>query len=455
MESARPDPIGRRAGSNRGAAGAHGDLGLSLADGALRLLRDAPCPACVAALEAERLYQFWFVNESRTDTKVKLELAAAVGWCSAHTRAMLAVMVPRVATSVFADLVRRVSHTLAADPAPSTGRCPACLAMERAATAAIATVMAGVDDLTVQAEYRRSFGFCAAHTRQACTEASALASTVMLVETLSARLADRSFSVSALVPPDNDARRRADARFAATRTSAEAPPAATRGVAQLRKALLADCCPVCRAATETESRLLAWIPGAWRSDGEAVEREYAATCRVHLFDLSTFDQSCAAALTRLKAIRLRGVVAGCHERLEPLVGRRRVRAGQIYDAAEPFLRGEDPCPVCREFETATARWLRLVEAGLLDPVTRHAYEGSFGICVRHLIALGDRPPALAREIVVARLASVGWELDEALRKQRWDSRFEPEGTEADAWSRSPALLDGRVYIGRPAPVASG
>jgi len=45
---------------------------------------------------------------------------------------------------------------------------------------------------------------------------------------------------------------------------------------------------------------------------------------------------------------------------------------------------------------------------------------------------------------------LAWELGEAQHKRAWSVRYEPAGTEAVAWWRAAALLDGRVFCGGPA-----
>jgi hypothetical protein len=94
----------------------------------------------------------------------------------------------------------------------------------------------------------------------------------------------------------------------------------------------------------------------------------------------------------------------------------------------------------------------LLVAAVQDEVTARAYAASHGICVRHAQQLADDDasgPLVA--VLRARLAVLGWELDEALRKSSWTERWHRGGPEANAWLRAPSYLDGRVFLGAPAP----
>lgn len=81
---------------------------------------------------------------------------------------------------------------------------------------------------------------------------------------------------------------------------------------------------------------------------------------------------------------------------------------------------------------------------------RQPYDKAHGVCLHHIWGLGDAQAEVALRVARARVAIVAWELEEAYRKQRWDSRHEPHGGETDAWRRAPAVIDGRVYEGGPA-----
>src|SRR6266571_7785898 len=79
-------------------------------------------------------------------------------------------------------------------------------------------------------------------------------------------------------------------------------------------------------------------------------------------------------------------------------------------------------------------------------------------CVRHALAQpgpeadgrAALPRRVVREVVRARLDVLAWELAELDEKRAWSLRYDPARTEADAWLRALALLDGRIFGGGPA-----
>lgn len=107
------------------------------------------------------------------------------------------------------------------------------------------------------------------------------------------------------------------------------------------------------------------------------------------------------------------------------------------------------CSGCVAVATAERRELELVVTGLTDRPTRMAYYESHGLCLRH--AQGQSDPAI-REVLTARLGVLVWELDEDVRKSAWSSRHERRGDEMTAWLRAPVQIDGRAFLGAPAPV---
>lgn len=52
-------------------------------------------------------------------------------------------------------------------------------------------------------------------------------------------------------------------------------------------------------------------------------------------------------------------------------------------------------------------------------------------------------------MLTARLAALGWEIKEALRKQAWRTRHEIRGAEMDIGRRATTGIDGRTYFGLP------
>jgi hypothetical protein len=86
----------------------------------------------------------------------------------------------------------------------------------------------------------------------------------------------------------------------------------------------------------------------------------------------------------------------------------------------------------------------------LAPV-RDCYERGHGLCVRHALRVpADRAAHAVKRHADARVRLLAWEVSQAIRKQAWAYRHEPDGPEHDAWLRALVQIDGRVLCGGPA-----
>ncbi len=108
-------------------------------------------------------------------------------------------------------------------------------------------------------------------------------------------------------------------------------------------------------------------------------------------------------------------------------------------------RGE--CPACHHLATVASRTCELLARSLADPTTLDRYQRSTGVCYRDLaLALRfcratEQAQSLAR-LARVRLEVLEWELQEALRKDAWDVRYEPKGPEQSAWRRAVEHVSG-------------
>jgi hypothetical protein len=119
-----------------------------------------------------------------------------------------------------------------------------------------------------------------------------------------------------------------------------------------------------------------------------------------------------------------------------------------YEGAVSELVNDTYCRGCRVAETAEQRQIALLRACVDDARVANALAIGHGPCLRHAIALaagGAARPVLRH--LATRLREVQWDLGENVRKQAWDARHEPAGTEQTVWRRVPMLLDGEVYLG--------
>src|SRR5207237_7347472 len=96
------------------------------------------------------------------------------------------------------------------------------------------------------------------------------------------------------------------------------------------------------------------------------------------------------------------------------------------------------CPLCRRARAARDRAIQLIAALINEAETRQAFERGYGLCLRHaaqavrLIDDGAASRAITT-VTHARLAVLGWELDEQLRRYSWSGRPEGHGAGARAW----------------------
>jgi hypothetical protein len=109
------------------------------------------------------------------------------------------------------------------------------------------------------------------------------------------------------------------------------------------------------------------------------------------------------------------------------------------------------CPLCRRMREAGERALALLAALLEDAGGRRAFEGGFGLCVRHAAQVLVKPEArhitsIVASTLHARLAMLRWELEEQLRRGAWQARPEPRGSESSAWLRAPSRFAGTAGV---------
>ena len=117
------------------------------------------------------------------------------------------------------------------------------------------------------------------------------------------------------------------------------------------------------------------------------------------------------------------------------------------------LRPIHECPVCRARIANERSQLELLAAALALPPVRRLYEDSHGLCVRHSIRMtADSAAEMPHRHAAARVAVLAWEVGETARKYTWAARHEHTGPERDAWLRGLVQIDGRVFLGGPAPL---
>lgn len=409
---------------------------------ALHLLDEGLCAVCRERDDSARRWLTFFVAESHTDEGVRARVAAAVGFCPAHTRHLLAdVSAPWLMPQVCDVALGGGVRLLSAPPGRPAG-CPACRAGRDAQERALSTVLRVLD----QAQVREAIdggAVCLPHLATLAARADA-DEALRIAGTASALLDHRPPEVAWLAAMDPDATRRTDQL---SRVDRLLPVERTRQQYAVTDRWDADlevgCCPLCLAEQRAARRLLRWIATS-TGHGEPA-REEATLCPRHLHDIAAIGGPNLPAVMAVNAGTWLSRLARFRKLMtEGRDGRRSARA----DLTRPSR-----CRACDEEATAGRRQLALLKVQLRDPVRARAYEYTHGVCLRHALAHGDALPAPARSLLDARLALLRWEVDEALRKQDWHTRHEVKGAEMTVGRRAPTLLDGRTYAGLPAPRA--
>lgn len=466
-----------------------GGEGAALRDALVRL-KEPGCPACRSWDEAEDRFFAWFIIENYNEPDMVERLSASVGMCPAHTRRFLKVApVWSAPNFVYGHVVRSVRARLDQRLRPET--CPVCARCDSTAIDSIDPLVRNLGNRDVGEAYERSGGLCVEHLLLALRRVEPATAVFM------ARVGARAMGSGGLglVSGAASADRDAETRFALrsllpTETGDADDEGTTLGL--LWERLRIPACPVCLAVGQAARRYFAWLseqaPRNGRPPGPA-----PPLCPTHLSDLRRIDPRAAAWIAKRLASEWSGALEGFSDRLE------RVRTGSFPARVKSFCtarrhaepEGADadpeltpsgtsargrtssvgskrarlihekvlsllenarvPCSACRALAVTEARQISLLVAALEDRPTARRYERSHGLCLRHVLSVVQRDSApIVEEVIAARLALVGWELEEAARKRDWPFRHEFAGPEGTAWLRAPALLDGRVFEGGPA-----
>lgn len=470
-------PVGRsRAGSRSGE-----EVAPALA-GALRALGEGRCPSCGAREEAEDLFFTWFLAETYQFPETLDPLSRSHGFCPAHTRAFVKGGVPSTVAFVYRRLAAAALSTVeaaerrverAGDVRGATRLllphepCLACVRVGDHVAYGQRLLGEALRSPRLRARVPPEPALCLPHLR-ALAPGLDREGLRLIAAGLRKRLA---------APDPGEVLRWTwgEPPPPAGRASAEAP--GLRGpstVDALAEHLRSPGCPVCRAETAATTQSLRWLAreeGAnpleggrmafqlcpehgWAfAQGEEGGAELGRGIGPFQSDrLAQLERALAAVPTGVRN-RWRHLEFALHDRTPPRGERLRAaleealrpQARGVRDRARRALRPE-PCPACGAAATARERTAALIAASIGHPVVRTAYEEGDGLCLRHLpSALAQSRPEDALVLIRAarvRLAVLGWELEEFLRKQSWGARFEGAGPEGGAWHRAAEFLSG-------------
>lgn len=410
---------------------------LSSAD--VHLLLDQPgCVLCRVREDAARTWARWFCLENHDDPALLDTLERSAGFCPAHTRRLLAEagvrLLRRPVRSAVRGAIRRAEQ-IGARPGHGWSRrrpvpvpCPLCRVTRERERSAAGDLAAALGRPEVAAAIRDRGWLCVRHLLgllpglSAAQYGPATSAAAVRLSVLAPGGAESRFMLAGQDPD-------ALARLPYLETHARLLNAQTE--ADWRRSgpaerLIADLaggsCPICRAAGRAQARCLRWL--AQDGPGSAGD---VSLCPQHLHD----SQVTAGAGTRIVG----ACAAAARDQITALAGAN----------ARPGFR---PCQACQAGQDAERRQLGLLLTCLPDPRVRRALDDAHGMCLRHASAVGadgEAAPILSR--LVAALRQAQSELAEDIARQAWDRRHEPKGCEQDAWRRTPALVDGEVYLG--------
>lgn len=432
----------------------------------VRLLASPGCVLCRTRDAAEDTWLRWFALDNHGDAQTLSALHDSVGFCPAHTRRVVGLDNPAVVRRswefVLKAAIARATQLIEDRPVAPSARCPTCAVVAERVSAETGFLLERLDQADVRERLTANAGLCVRHGADAVASLEAEQVTVVTGALYAALAGDARVEV--MVGTDSDAGHRAGpvrqiAKGVATEDDVDLPPRD-----RLVVELLAGACPCCRARGRAEVRYLCWLTG--ENDARAPAVQDTDLCRVHLHDLVTLaGVGCWAVAARRDAIcrqvsRLADAAAALAapaptRRGRRLAWRRRTAADgpegwaeREYAVARSNLLDRPRCRACAAGDTADDRCRSLLGAGVGDARVRRALEDGHGLCLHHAELLRASAARPYRERLLTQLRLIAWELDEDIRKQAWDTRHEPPGSEVTAWRRVPMLLDGMAFLGR-------
>lgn len=428
------------------------DPGVRLVSELERLLRDPGCPACRYVGEAERTFFSWFQIESFSSPQVQARLRAALGMCPAHSRRLVEeVGEGHIMTTVVREALAGALQLLGEET--QAGACPACEAVAAGSRRACQLVLDGLRDPALTRLYSEHGGMCLAHVLQSLPVADP-SDTKMLAERLLGRLYEDvgPALLEALAGSDDDAPRRALWRERLPEPSQEGRST----VDWIRDVIEFEACPVCLSAGVAERDYFEWFLSRSAAGDQSLRSDPGEFCRGHLHDLTAVESVSAAstAIDHKRATRiahLERFLARLSQLPAPGKRGRRSRPDD-FDQVRSELLVSPYCSACKAGHGVESSRLDLVTAALSLAPIRERYERGHGLCLRHALQIPDGPAArAARRHLDGRLAVLAWEVGEVARKYAWAYRHEASGPEHDAWMRALAQIDGRIFVGAPAP----
>jgi hypothetical protein len=456
--------------------------------GLQRRLEHPCCPICEEIAASEAQYFFWLLTENHGEIGVMDTFEASGGFCERHAARLTG---KREAGAPMAHLhaymsrghQRRLGAELdthskgkTASTRP-TWQCPACQSVNAASAHTAFFLSRLINRPEIRVRCVDTLRLCFPHlqlllgeqltrdafrfllsTHRAHLGALLVIDTARTASGTSMRTAhvdqggvQPMFAALAGLPP---------AQRATARSRHELEPCHAHPLADLHASLSrTDVCPVCRVLA------LGWAH--WRErlaaaadTGEDIH-DLVPLAAANIWAMaSDASPSLQAVLAASAGDSVLGQLSLAMQLLDPeehprnwrtriasswlFTGRRRHRNASFM-AREPFR-----CPLDDFVKGTQGRTLRLLGDTLgLEP-SRREYQAGHGLCLHHLWhALDVVPPGEVQHFLlrsaIARVACIGWELEEQGRKVAWSARVEAKGDERTAWLRALPFFSGIDY----------
>jgi len=217
-------------------------------------------------------------------------------------------------------------------------------------------------------------------------------------------------------------------------------------------------CPVCLEMARVMTHWTKWL-------GEAVNKQEIAdllpTCREHVWALVLAGPPPlahrAVEVNRRQHLGHLGLALGKmpaarNDSLQryPLALWRRFRDGDPSALSRAWLRRPSRCPFCDRLDVAEAETLALLGILLRLQPNRGLFANGFGLCLRHAARFEQVCPDndvkhFVRSTESAKLALLSWELTVSARKNAWQWRPDPKGSEMAAPLAGVLRLSGGTF----------
>ncbi|MBX6771361.1 MAG: hypothetical protein IRY83_06525 [Chloroflexi bacterium] len=412
-------------------------------------LEKSGCAICRLAVEHDESYLYYFAWEGIDDPESRSRLRASLGFCPRHTWLLYdlerrwwgdGLEIALLLDDAIQETMRRLCRARPGrllSPVDLRMGCLACDAHRAIEATYLADIARGIAWPAFRTRYQQNGGLCLRHLRALLQGSAPSATAFPLLADFALEALDRARTAG-------DISRLLDALFGQEISGELTDPPLSPGWVEAT----AIPCPLCTWQREIDCTVVRDIANEAALRDAADGTDLWALCLRHIRALRRaaaepggevavmlYDRAARQWLSRIRTAREppRGITA---------LTRRLVR--RFRSRADP---GTSPtCPACA-FVAPTAEAAARSAAGALltNPGTRQVPPTSFP-CLRHLDQmLGAAPPRDAEriaQIAVDQLALLDGELQEYIRKHRWEYHHEDRGTEQTSWIRATVFIAG-------------